>query len=204
MLQTIVWPIVVLTLGLVSIFIFRKPLVEKISCITRAGKDGVLFEQQPDRVPEPEIPMLLSHGSIMKAAVSESVVSREIIIEENIKHFSEEEKISALTREFARTKVSLEFQNISHLIFGSQSLLLEILSSVSDGVPISQANDQFLLSCEKFPEIHKERTFEHWLGFLTAYFLIVVNDDDLVFITQFGKDFLKHLIDTNTYYNRLG
>jgi len=203
MLETIVWPGVVLILGLFALFIFRKPLTEKISCITRAGKDGVLFEQQPDRVPEPEGPMLLSYGSIMKSAVSESVVSRERVIEENIKHFSDEEKISALMREFARTKVSMEFQNISHFIFGSQFSFLIGLVSVPAGVPLKQAQDEYQAACEMFPDIHKDRTFEQWIGFLLQYSLIVILED-WIDATQYGKDFLKHLVDTNTAYNRFG
>lgn len=203
MIDTMIWAGVVLILGIITLFMLRKTVIDKIASIARAGKDGVSFVQQPDRVPEPERSLLLCYVDIIHSPISASVINREQLIKNQIQHFSDEEKISALMREFAKTRIDMEFQNISHLIFGSQYLLLERLTSSSLRVSLSQANDLFSTACEKFPEIHKDRTFEHWVGFLTAYSLIEINGDS-VGITQYGKDFLKYLIDTNTSYNRVG
>lgn len=108
-----------------------------------------------------------------------------------------------MIRELSITRLNLEFQNISHIIFGSQYSFLVSLASVQYGVPIEHARIEFDSARQNYKEIHEGRTFEEWFGFLEANNLVYINENK-VFISQYGKDFLKYLIDSNTAYNRVG
>ncbi len=201
MLETIVWPLVVTILGLAAMLLFRAAIDKKIAGITRAGKDGVLFErQQEGREPQP---LLLSFVEVMRLPISASALSREQSIEQQVQHFTDNEKITALTRELATTRISLEFNNIAQVIFGSQITLLVQLSSTHNGVSKQHAIEIFEQAKAAFPELHKEKMFDDWIAYLYSNNLITYAGNNID-ITQYGTDFLKYLVDSRMAYNRYG
>jgi len=201
MIDALIWPSVVIVLGLAAMFLFRTAINKKIAGITRAGKDGVLFErQQEGREPQP---LLLSYVEVMRLPISSSAISREQSIEQQVKHFTDNEKITALTRELATTRIALEFNNIAQVIFGSQVTLLVQLSSTHNGISKQQAVEIFEQAQATFPKLHKEKTFDDWIAYLYSNNLITYAENKID-ITQFGTDFIKHLVDSRMAYNRYG
>ena len=201
MFDALIWPAVALILGIVALLLFRTAINRKIAGITRAGKGGVLFErQQEGREPQP---LLLSFVEVMRLPISASALSREQSIEQQVQHFTDSEKITALTRELATTRIALEFNSIAQIIFGSQVTLLVQLSSTHNGVARQQAIEIFEQAQTTFPELHGGKKFDDWLAYLQSNNLITAAESK-VDITQFGTDFLKYLVDARMAYNRYG
>ena len=169
----------------------------------RVGKEGAVFEQ--DNVQAESTPVL-KYEEIMSSPVSASVVDREKVIQEKftqIEAKSVDDRIRALIRAVAMNRLEMEFSEISHLIFGSQLKLLGALTSASRPLPVSDAANMYIEAAAKFPEMHRDRTFDEWLGYLKANGLVHVSDNQID-ITQYGSDFLKYLVDKRRTYDRAG
>jgi hypothetical protein len=202
--DSLIWPAVALVLGLVALLLFKPAIDRKIAGITKAGKDGVAFER-PQEGGEQQ-PPLLPFIEIMKHPVSSSTLEREATIGQQIQSFglsTDVEKISALTRALATTRVELEFNNISHIIFGSQVNLLVQLAGTKSGVTRQQAEAIFTQAQQAFPDLHAGKNFDEWFRYLDISKLVTFNETKID-ITQFGLDFLKHLVDSRLAYNRYG
>ncbi|MBU2827134.1 MAG: hypothetical protein ACYCY2_12240 [Acidithiobacillus ferriphilus] len=200
----LIWPAVALILGFVALLLFKPAIDRKIADITRASKDGVAFERSQEGVEQQ--PPLLPFVEIMKQPISPSVLERERAIEQQLQAIglkTDSEKISVLTRVLATTRVELEFNNIAHIIFGTQITLLVQLVGTKNGISRQQAEAIFEQALRTFPEIHGGRKFEEWFAYLQASNLVTVNEDRID-ISQFGKDFLKHLVDARMAHNRHG
>jgi hypothetical protein len=200
----LIWPAVVLILGFVAMLLFKPAIDRKIAGITKASKDGVSFER-PQEGGEQQ-PPLLPFVEIMKQPISPSALEREQTIEQQLQAIglkTEVEKISVLTRVLATTRVELEFNSIAHIIFGSQITLLVQLVGTKNGISRQQAEAIFEQAQQTFPELHGGRKFEEWFAYLQASNLVTFNEDRID-ISQFGKDFLKHLVDAHMAHNRYG
>ena len=187
-----------------ALILFYKPITAKIGSISRAGKDGITFER-PQEVGEIK-PPLLPFVELMKEPVSASILEREKTVQSQLQAFNlknEEEKISALARALATTRVALEFNNIANAIFGSQITLLVQLSGTHNGITQHQAEAIFEQAKTAFPELHGDRKLDDWLMYLRSSNLIT-SIENKIDITQFGTDFLKHLVDSRMAYNRYG
>jgi hypothetical protein len=199
-----IWPAVVLVLGIFAMLLFKPALERKIAGITKAGRDGVAFERSQEGGEQQ--PPLLPFIEIMKHPVSISTLERESNINQHIQSFglsNDVEKISVLTRALATTRVEIEFNSIAHIIFGSQVTLLVQLAGTKNGVPKQQAEALFTQVQQAFPDLHADRKFNEWFRYLHVSNLVTLNEEKID-ITQFGIDFLKHLVDSRMAYNRYG
>lgn len=203
-MDNLIWPAVALILGLVALLLFRPAINKKIAGITHATKDSVSFERSQDGAEVQPTP--LPFVEIMKHPISDSAIEKEHLVEKQLNALglaTEKEKIAALIRVFAITRIEVEFNNIANLIFGSQVTLLVQISGTKTGVLRREANAVFELAQESFPDIHGNRKFEEWLAYPVNSNL-VVQLVDRIDITQYGKDFLKYLVDTRQAHQRYG
>lgn len=188
----------------IALVMFYKPIARLIDRISGASKDGITFER-PQEIGDVK-PALLSFTDLMEEPVSASILEREKTIKIQLQSFNlknEEEKISTLSRALATTRVTLEFNNIAHAIFGSQVTLLVLLSGTHNGITQNQAETIFEQAKTAFPELHSGKKFDDWLMYLHSNNLIT-STETKIDITQFGTDFLKHLVDSRMAYNRYG
>ncbi len=202
--SSLIYPAVVLILGLIAMLLFKPTIDKKIAGITKAGKDGVSFDHTQKGGEDQTA--LLPFIEIMRQAVSSSVLEREKTIEQQLHDLglkTDAEKISVLSRVLANTRIELEFNNISYIIFGSQlSLLIEIVGT-KNGVTKEQAEAIFAQAQKSFPDLHGSRKFDEWFLYLQSSNLVTYNEGEID-ISQFGKDFLKHLVDSRMAHNRYG
>lgn len=202
--EFLIWPVVALILGFVALLLFKPAIDRKISGIARAGKDGVSFEQ-PQQGGEVK-PVLLPFVEIMKLPVSPSELEREQAIEKQLQSLglgNDNEKIAVLTRVLANARVELELNRIAHSIFGSQVTLLVQLVGTSNGMSRQQAEVIFEQAQKSFPDLHNGKQFDNWFAYLHVSNL-ATHIDNQIDITQFGKDFLKFLIDSRMAHDRCG
>jgi len=200
----LIWPAVALILGFVAMLLFKPAIDRKIAGITRASKDSVSFER-PQEGGEPQS-TLLPFVQLMKEPISLSALAREQPINNQLQSFglqTDGEKIAVLVRVLANTRVELEFNNIAHTIFGSQVGLLINIAGTNYGVTNENVEAVFEQAKKTYPELYENRTIQEWLGYLVNSNL-VTNDGSRIDITQYGKDFLKHLVDTRQAHQRYG
>ena len=201
------WPLAVVIISMIAFYNFRPAIMRLIDRTSKAGKDGLTFEraQEWGSINPPTIP-LLSFDDLMNQPISSSVIEREKNIKTNIQDFklkTDAEKIEVLIRALAGSRLEIEFNRIAYIIFGSQLNLLVHLSSTTQGIPIDHAAIIFKQAQEKYPDIHTNRLLNDWLSYLISQSLIVQTNEKIE-ITQYGIDFLKHLVDARLTYERYG
>lgn len=116
---------------------------------------------------------------------------------------TEEERSAVLIRAAALSRIEMEFTRIAHTIFGSQMTLLVELTGVPKLVPLERAKGIYLQAQQTFPEMHKERSFDDWLKFMSSWKLVEVQAAGIS-LTQYGIDYLKFLLDERLTYQRHG
>jgi len=189
--------------GVAALFVLRPALLRLFDRMKRVGKEGAVFEQ--DSVQAGASPVL-TYEDMMNSPSSASVLDREKLIHEKfrkIKATSDEERVKALIRAFAMNRLEMEFNDIGHLIFGSQLRLLVALTSAARPLPVGDAKSIYEEAVAQFPDIHKGRSFDMWSGYLKESGLVHITGDQID-ITQYGSDFLKHLVDKRRTYDRKG
>ena len=204
MLDAFIWPSVVLILGLFALGVFRAPLIRLIDRATKAGRDGISFERPQDGTEVKPVP--LSFIEIMKLPISSSALAREQTIEKELQASGlkgDGEKISVLTRVLAATRVEREFDGVAHSIFGSQVELLIKLVGTKNGITRQEAEEIFEHAKTTFPELHSGRKLDDWLMYVQSSNLITASESKID-ITQFGANFLKHLVDSRIAHARYG
>lgn len=206
--DALIWPIVavicIIILGTIALFLLRPALLRLIDRTKKVGKDGLTFER-PQEGGKPET-ALLSFDELMKLPITASILDREKHIKTYLQTFNlktDSEKIDVLIRSLSFSRLEIEFNNISNTIFGSQVNLLNRLSGTSQGLTLPQAEPIFNQAKENFPAAYENRTLNDWLNYLITNNL-VIQTTEKINITQYGKDFLKHLIDANQVYERYG
>jgi len=206
--DVLIWPAVavicIVVLGIVAIFALRPALLRLVDRTKKIGRDGAVFDraQEPEKLP----PRAPSFEDLMKLPVSATVLDREDKIKKNLQAFplkNDSEKIAILIKASAVSRVEMEFINISNLIFQSQLNLLVRLSGTRGGIAYSDAEAIFKQAQIDFPQLHGGRTPEEWLRYLVTSNLIIT-ENNRIDITQFGTDFLKHLLDARLAYPRHG
>lgn len=206
--DVLIWPAVAaicsIVIGLAALLTLRPALMRMVDRISKAGKDGVSFSERSQERGEIQAP--LSFVDLMKHPISATALEREQIIKEQLQTFdlkSDDEKISVLVRSLATTRIEMEFNSISNIIFGSQVTLLVQLSSTTRSIPVTNAEEIYRQALNAFPSMYENRTFNDWLDYLLAHNLVIKKDEKLD-ITQIGTDFLKHLVDARLAYERMG
>ena len=201
---TFTWPITGLILGLVAIFAFRTSPMRLIDRTTKVGREGAAFER-PQSGGE-RLSNQLSLVEVMSHPISASTPEREQTIKQHVTSSNlktEHEQIVVLIRALALSRVETEFTRIASQIFGSQVSFLLQLAGTAQGLPGTHAETIFHHAPQEFPALHSERPYQEWLRYLQVYNLVRL-DGDHIDITQYGADFLKHLVDARLTYSRYG
>lgn len=203
-MDAFIWPLVAIIIGIAALLILRPAFIRLIDRTKKVGKDGLTFDR-PQEGGKPETP-LLSFDELMKLPITATILDREKYLKTYIQTLnlkSESEKIDVLIRSLAFSRLEIEFNNISYSIFGSQINLLFRLSGSSLGLTLPQTETTFIQAKDKFPSAHENRILNDWLNYLITHNLIIQTPEGIN-ITQYGKDFLKHLVDTSQTYERYG
>lgn len=107
------------------------------------------------------------------------------------------EKERFLVRDLAITKLSLAFERIYSVIWGSQIYILEYLNdrrligALKEDIKTSFYDD----AVRRWPDRFVGYSFDMYLGFLKESNLIIEKNESL-FITNFGVEFLRYLTST--------
>jgi hypothetical protein len=221
LIKGIAWPVVVAGI----LWWFRHPILAQLSRVTEVGPTGVKLG--PPTVQEVTPPP--SAGTVIASARGEAGGRGEAIaspdaavgigqikgryppevLEPALEAFRRElakiaktdaEKIDVLVHVVAGLNIQLSHERTYRQIFGSQIALLHTMQGL---LPMSsdQVSSFYDDAARSYPELYKDIPFEHWLGFLTFSGLITERDGRYE-ITDYGRAFLKYLVDSQLPDNK--
>jgi len=183
LLKSLAWPGVFLTLG----FYFRKDFRAILPRLTKAGPTGIEFAQVQNI--ESWSGKLKELPGLTRTKKMEEI---EVSIHKDLQHFDATSRVDLLVRHLAQTRLERVFERVYGGIFGSQIALLAALSTKSETSPLSEATKWFEETKAKNPYAYAETSFERWVGFLTSFDLVRV-EQAMISITETGRDFLVFL-----------
>lgn len=204
--ENLIWPITIASISVICTLILRPALIRLLDRTTKISKDGLIAEGSEKNQEQAEVKFPLTFEEVMSLPVSISIQNREQIIKKELHDINIQDQsktISLLIRVISNLRVESEFKIISNIIFGSQLELLVNISGTQSGVQLPFAVSIFESAKSIYPERHAERTFDQWIGFLMSHALISIEKENID-ITQYGKDFLKYLIDSKEAHRRAG
>lgn len=189
---TLAWPVVVLILGLVSVFAFRTQIGGLISRTKRFGKGGIeTFDSQPAQPTEEKRGVeefLRTFDNPLLIEAEQRILND--LKDRKIDTPTDREKV--LVRALAATNLVLHFEHVHGLIWASQLSALRYLNS-NDGIPAQDLMPFYESGKADFPVWYEDRPYDKWLGFLVAFNLLT-QQDSKIFITVAGREFLKYVI----------
>jgi hypothetical protein len=191
-LKAIGWPHLTFLFCLIFLLLFRGQLASLISRITSISKSGVKAESIPEIQREKKKTEAVQE---LLLVIGNSIVLDDLekrIRSELIDHGlgNDEDTIKVLIKHFAAAKLLLEFEQIYNLIFGSQIFLLKKLNEV---VGQGKSNEFVELHFQHVKELFNKElggwSFDQYMMFLLGR-LLVVNNNGIYHITNFGVEFL--------------
>jgi hypothetical protein len=203
-MEHFIWPGVVVLLVGFALCLLRKSLSRLVDRITHIDKTGVRAAAQ--EVAEIEEKRMIPSRDLMEVAFSSVIKDQEKLLRdylENIRFGSPQEREALLLRTLARSQVYAQFDRISMLIYGSQLELLVDASSRPAGIDADGVKEKFRAVKSADPAFHEQTTFDSYRNFLLGTNLLGIEGDRLK-ITQFGKEFLKFLVDNALTHRRRG
>ena len=192
----ITWPIVVLILGLVGMFVFRSPLAHLIGRTQKIGKDLLLAgPQSQSAAPTDESATVdeFMHSYDNKLLLEQEEVIRADIAARGLADKPELEKL--LIRVLAVTQILAHFERAYSVIWDSQLDLLRHLNSQDDGVEDEAVAEYYEAVVDEHPLLKDLKGIDAYLAFLESNNL-VARSAGIVAITIAGREFLKWLVES--------
>jgi hypothetical protein len=192
------WPIVVLGLGLTVIIMFRRSIAAFLERVEKVSAAGVIATLGPGKRQEPppaasiSVALLDSFNSAMQLEMEERIQS-----DDNFKKLSPDDKIKTLVRFQAAALITVEFERVYRVIFGSQQRALKYVNE-RPGVGVEAIQPFYETAKQMYPVAYERRTFEDWLGFLMHVTLIRDQTQPdgrrVLYPTVRGQELLKYVI----------
>ena len=203
-MEAILWPAVVLILGIVALFIFKQPITRLLDRTERISRKG-LSTTRPQEIsapsPKSQLAEFMSQTEHVMVREAEKNI-RANVDRMNIKKPVDRER--AIVRGFASLVVVHTFEKAYSTLYGSQLSALEYLNDNRNKQQTKSDIRAFYdWAVSNFPDVYKEYSFEQWLAYLQNLVLVQINGED-VSITVGGKEFLKYLLDQGYSKNRAG
>jgi len=191
----IVWPIVVLVVAVVALFLFRAQIDAFIGRTRKVGKGGIeTFESQPPQPTEGKKGV----DEFFRSFDSPLLIEAEQLLLKDIEGRKIErgaDREKALVRALASTNIVLHFERVYSLLWASQLACLRYLNPRDQGTEVAEIVPFYNLAKADYPTWYENYSFDQWIGFLQAVNL-VVERDSRVFITVAGREFLKYLVES--------
>ena len=203
-MQYLAWPAVILLLGLVSIFVFRRPLSRLIDRANKISKSGIEVgqssqEKRTEIKPSPTETFLKSFDNALLVRREDFIRNELLKLETH--EATEREKV--LIRLLAAFSLIQAFESAYMFIWGSQIGVLQFLNSANQDTPEDVLKPWYELAAGREPEFYRDYSFEQWLGFLEGHYLIMRRGRTIA-ISLEGREFLKYVVDRGYSLSKRG
>ena len=198
-MEFLAWPGVVLILGLTVILVFKSHFGKFLDRTKRIGKDGIqAYDDAPQQqltattptTPDALVKFLEGYHNPLLLEVETSI--DDDLKERGLTNLTDINK--ALRKSLAGANVVLQFEKTDRVIWKSQIAALNYLNTRA-GTPTKESELQgfFFAATVDYPKLYENRSFQQWLGFLGAHFLL--REEEGIFITVRGREFLKWRVE---------
>jgi len=200
LVDTLKWPV----LALITVLIFRKPIVDLINRVTKVGYGSKSLEaKQQSEVKENKSEEVSVIDRVVGLFRPETINMFKTAISQESEFKTlqtAEEKVERLTNYACVIYIMRHFDIIYNSIFGSQIRILEHVNSHSSQ---TKASVKFIYEHAKQnnPRFFETYSYDEYLAFLFNFNLLR-KDDDILSVTILGVDFLKYLTEMNKDVNK--
>jgi hypothetical protein len=193
-MQYVAWPLVVLIAIIVFLVMFRGNIAGLIDKIRKVERTGISMEAEQAQA-GPVAAKASGFQELMDSANSPVLRRQETTLRETLKakSISDQESITILIRAVAVFSLSLRWEQIDRLIFGSQLTALVATNANSLGLSFPQIKTFYDVAAQQSPAVYENFQFEQWLQFLETHQLISKGGNG-VQITMDGKEFMAWLV----------
>lgn len=199
-LKIFAWPLCVVVIVMVFLFIIKKEIRERISKIKSVSKTTVLMEPTQ----ETSITNYHSNDDLLGKNDSITVKEQKERIKQDLKNrnldHNPTEANDILIHQLAITQLKLDFERIYNTIFGSQIYLLKKLN---ENTKSKKDVHSYISSIINSNEALHDWSIDEYLNFLLAYSLIIFDSQkELYNITFIGQEFLLWLLQSGKNENK--
>lgn len=203
------YPIAIVIIFVSFFVIFRKSISTLIPRAKKAGPAGVTFD--------PQHPPLSDHQNeddidrenkiideLMNYGDSDLIPEAKQLIEADLAEkgiTDDRQKVNILIHHLAATQITLEFEQIYSIIFGSQLRLLKQLNEVAGQGRNREWLEQYFGTVQKAHNYSADWNVDSYMRFL-QYRNLVITQNNLCHITDKGRDFLLWIIRAQKSENR--
>jgi hypothetical protein len=193
-MDILIWPSVVIILGIFFLFLFRRQIAELINRIKKIGKIGLeTYETQPHPPKEEKKELMEFYRSFESPLIKDwETIVNEFLKSKKIETSDDREK--ALLRLSAQTYILLYLERVYGSIWASQVACLRYLNSKASGVNISEIKPFYETAKNRFPANYQNYPIETWIGFLKGSNLVKEENSQFLILIG-GREFLKYLAE---------
>ena len=205
LLAAIGWPHVAFLFGLIFVLMFRTQIGSLLGRVTSIDKSGIKTQSAPELQLEDHKRAEVAHELMqaISSSVAMSDIEGRIRAELTTKSLPVDNETSrVLLKYLAAATLSVQFEQIHSLIFGSQIFLLKKLNEVAGrGRPRADLEKHFEHVKGIFPDSFSDWDLAQYIDFLVGRSLIIENGG-VFHITNLGNDYLVWITRSNKPENR--
>jgi hypothetical protein len=195
-------PLAVVTLGIVGILVFRRPLGRLIDRTRRITRTGLETDAPPQ-----ELETSSAAEELQRLFDNALLVQRETLIRDQLERLAFREATDRerfLIRLLAASVIAQQFERAYLLIWGSQLGALQGLNTLgAEGADVALLKPWYEQSAARDPQAGLKLSFDQWVGFLETHQL-VSRSARRVQITLEGREFLKYILHLGYPLHRPG
>ena len=177
--KVLVWPAAIVIVSYIFMRRFRPSIEALLGRIREIGPSG-LKAAPNQKQGSPDVKKM-PVNELMREFDNPILREREAAIQKDLEKrdiSSDSDKVRVLTRYLAATQLSLMFEAIYQLIWGSQIYILEHLNTIRPGDSTNKVKEIFYDDAVKrYPVIFADYSYENYLGFLKNAGFVVEEAD---------------------------
>lgn len=194
------WPLTVIIIAGISIFVFRGPISNLINRTHKISKGGGLeaspINKQLSDVNEPDIDKPPSDNSDLYTAQLEFIKEQM-----NQLGITPDKEADFLRRELIYSRIYIAFETVDRAIWGSQLRILKALNEARIGLPEEQLKPYYERVAKSNPELFSKYPFSSYMKFLIDASTIKKKENQYS-ITPFGIEYLLFITQHGRTFNR--
>jgi len=192
-MEPFAWPIAVVVIAFGFMLIFKKQIAVFLSRVREVGRSGI---KAADQEPQPPTEAATPTASDLRSAPPNPLIAQreaEISTDLTSKGIADSpDAVRLLARQLAIAQVSLGFEFLDNVIWGSQVDLIRFLNGSPTGVYLQGLRPFYDSAAIKYPDAYKNYPFESYKNFLVDS-VLMVEQNGRYLITAFAREYLVYL-----------
>ena len=194
-LEAFAWPLAVTVIAVIAMLLFQKPIVRFVDRAKKIGTTGIEAGASDQDTAKSEVGPSAA-DEFARLFDNQLLVEREESIRTELVRIvgaDQTQKEKTLIRIIAAQAIRQQFDTTYRTIWGSQLNALEITNATPGGVPLGVFETLYNQAVARHKELYANYSFGQWLEYMESH-LLSIREDDKIYITLTGREFLKYII----------